>query len=278
MATALVTGATGFIGSRVVAQLRSSGWSVIAAGRRPVDGPRFVRFDLDSVDPGICDGADALVHCALIPFTEPGAEERNRAGSSALWTAADRAGVSRRVFLSSLAAVTPQASQYARCKRAIEDEWTDAVRLRAGLVVGDGGLFGRIVRFARRFHVVPFVDGGEQPVYTVWVDDLAAVVEAALHSAPGVVTVAHPMPTPFRDVWRETFARLGIRASGVPVSGTLLAAGLRGLALAGLRPPIGEETVHGIRALRRADPAPELRPFGVELRSLAESLDEMASA
>ena len=44
------------------------------------------------------------------------------------------------------------------------------------IVVGDGGMFARLRESARRFPVVPLLDGGRQPVYVLGIGFLCAVI------------------------------------------------------------------------------------------------------
>ncbi|HLS63459.1 MAG TPA: NAD-dependent epimerase/dehydratase family protein, partial [Ruania sp.] len=66
--TALVTGASGFLGGHVVADLRAHGYRVIAAGRNtaalPTGGPTLVG-DLDALG-RTNQPADVVIHCAAL--------------------------------------------------------------------------------------------------------------------------------------------------------------------------------------------------------------------
>lgn len=112
-AVVAVTGANGFIGSRLCAALRQQGTHVRALARSavPVDDHRIVgdlgpetRWD------GVLDGVDCLVHCAARvhilndPHANPLEAFRtvNVEGTRALARAAAAQGVRRFVFLSSL--------------------------------------------------------------------------------------------------------------------------------------------------------------------------------
>jgi nucleoside-diphosphate-sugar epimerase len=84
----LVTGAGGFIGGRVIEVLHSMGYGVRAGVRRWASAPRIGRLPIEIVlcdlaDPqqveAACDGATAIVHCAvsLEPLPEAVAHMRN---------------------------------------------------------------------------------------------------------------------------------------------------------------------------------------------------------
>src|SRR4051794_30325375 len=62
--TAAVTGANGYLGSRVASRLTESGWNVRELTSTPAT-PDQVSFTLlEGVEAGGLKGADALVHCA----------------------------------------------------------------------------------------------------------------------------------------------------------------------------------------------------------------------
>ncbi|MBE7213191.1 MAG: NAD(P)-dependent oxidoreductase, partial [Gluconacetobacter diazotrophicus] len=91
MTKVLVTGATGFLGGAICADLRAAGgWDVTATGRNPEKGKqvtaeRFVPADLAA--PGAADalarGHEAVVHCAALASPWGRREEFERANVAA---------------------------------------------------------------------------------------------------------------------------------------------------------------------------------------------------
>jgi nucleoside-diphosphate-sugar epimerase len=111
-----VTGATGFIGGRLVRQLVADGHDVVALVRRPGDGPplealgiEVVRGDIrePSTLTGPMDGADGVFHVA--GWYRVGARDRSQAeainvqGTRNVLEAAANAGVPRIVYTSTIA-------------------------------------------------------------------------------------------------------------------------------------------------------------------------------
>ena len=160
------------------------GWDVVALARSPMAGGgrvRWARYDLAAAPPDqLLAGVDALVHAAYVKAdASPDAYRLNVDGTAALLRARRAAGVSRAVFLSSLSARPGATSVYARQKldaEALFAAGDDAV-IRAGLVLGPGGLVGDTVALMRRVRVVPVIGGGRQPVQPVGIEDLATIVE-----------------------------------------------------------------------------------------------------
>lgn len=130
---AAITGATGFIGTRVRQRLTAEGWQVRALSRAPPsdseEDVEWLRGDLGDagVAARLVTDADAVVHCA---GTVSGATDRafmrgNVEATRALVEAARRQGNRPRlIVLSSLAARHPGLSPYARSKRLAEDAVT----------------------------------------------------------------------------------------------------------------------------------------------------------
>ncbi len=128
-----VTGASGFIGRRLIEHLCRKGASVRALARR-----RPVQADIESGDltivegslgqdaaiADLIDGVDAVVHLAGLIKARTSAQffEVNEAGTRHLaGIAAARAKPPKLVLISSLAAREPTLSSYARSKRAAEE-------------------------------------------------------------------------------------------------------------------------------------------------------------
>ena len=148
----LVTGATGFVGSRLCAALEDGGHAVTAMTRRPdaYTGPgRPVGGDVTDPRslPGALEGQDAayyLVHSLdAADFTV-----RDRDGAIAFAEAAAGAGVQQVIYLGGLGDEADDLSAHLRSRREVESLLRDRVPttvLRAGIVIGDGGISWEIL-------------------------------------------------------------------------------------------------------------------------------------
>jgi len=149
----LVTGATGFVGSRLAAALVDAGHEVRAMTRKPerYDGAGTpVRGDVS--DPAslvaALDGQEAayyLVHSLdSADFTD-----RDRKGAEAFADAAKAAGAGQVVYLGGLGDEDDELSEHLRSRREVEGILQSRVPttvLRAGIVIGDGGISWEILR------------------------------------------------------------------------------------------------------------------------------------
>lgn len=227
----LVTGASGFLGRAVTAELVAAGHEVRTLQRRPsgVDGATDLLgsiTDREAVEHAV-DGAEGVVHLAakVSLAGDPDAFHAvNVEGTTAMLDAAERAGVRRFVHVSSpsvahagsaLAGVGAEPAspehargEYARTKAQAEllalardAAAMHVLAVRPHLVWGPGDtqLVARIVDRARRGRL-PLLDGGTALIDTTYVDNAATGIAAALHRAdvahgrPYVLTNGEPRP------------------------------------------------------------------------------------
>lgn len=202
-----VSGASGYVGGVIAAQLAAEGARVVAVSRRPGGGQEVVSGALEAPPrPGdfAASGVEAFVHCAWdFGLRRPAEIDRVcAAGSIAHLEAAHAAGVRRLVFVSTISAFNGCRSHYGRAKLVVERRALElgAAVVRPGLVVGaaPGGMVGTLAALARRLPVVPMIGGGRDPLYMVREDDLARLCAAfALgREAPPPVPVAAAWPEP----------------------------------------------------------------------------------
>jgi nucleoside-diphosphate-sugar epimerase len=123
-----LTGGTGFVGRRVIAQAVGQGWHVRALTRRaqPAEpNVSWVRGALDKPESlsELAAQADVVVHVAGVVNAPDAAgfTAGNVTGTQAMLDAARTGGVRRFVHVSSLSAREPQLSAYGASKRAGED-------------------------------------------------------------------------------------------------------------------------------------------------------------
>lgn len=201
--TVAVTGASGFVGSRTLADLGQRGYPCISLGRRPgPDGSVEHRhFELGSEPPAdTFESVDVLVHCAW-DLQVRSAEDiyaRNVVGTAKLLRAANRGGVRRIVFISSMSAYEGTRQIYGRSKLEGErlTHELGGVSLRLGLVWGEtaGGMAAAVQRLTA-LPIVPVL-GRRSHQFIVHQDDAVIAIETAVRdrSLTGTVGVAHPEP------------------------------------------------------------------------------------
>lgn len=180
-----LTGATGFVGSGVLAAGREEGLSFKALTRRaqePLDGVEWVQGDLDdgAALRALAQDCDGLIHIAGLTHAVDTAlfEAANVSGTAHVIAAMKQAGCKRLIHISSLAAREPQLSAYGASKARSEElvqqsglEWT-IVRPPAVYGPRDRDMF-ELFRVAR-WGVIPLPPGGATSI--LHVEDLSGLL------------------------------------------------------------------------------------------------------
>ncbi|MGH2846810.1 MAG: NAD(P)H-binding protein [Thermoleophilaceae bacterium] len=165
----LVTGATGYIGGRLLRRLAGDGRAVRALARRPeavergegveaVQGDLVTGTGLDEALAG-CRSAYYLVHSMEPAENGAGFADSDRRAAEAFGRAAARAGVERIVYLGGIAPAGGP-SPHLRSRLEVEEILLGAVpgstALRASIVVGAlSPSFRVLVRLVERLRVLP---------------------------------------------------------------------------------------------------------------------------
>src|SRR6476619_5693746 len=152
--TVLVTGATGFIGRRLVPELVGRGMTVRAMTRRPeaYDGPgEAVGGDVDDASSltGPLAGVDVAVYL-VHSLDDPDFERKDAEAARTFGKAAAAAGVQQIVYMGGLGADGEQLSAHLRSRREVEtllgEGGVPVTVLRAAIVVGAGGISWELTR------------------------------------------------------------------------------------------------------------------------------------
>ena len=291
----LLTGATGYVGGRLLPRLEAAGVRVRCLARHPENvrgrvGPRTDVVRGDVQDPASLASALAGVDTAYYlvhSMTSAGSfEEEDRRAATLFADAARAAGVRRVVYLGGLGDETADLSPHLRSRhevgRLLAAGGGDVVELRASIVIGSGSLSFEMVRaLVERLPamVTPrWVDVPSQPIA---IDDVLAYLEAARTLPPAghrIVEIGGADRVSYGDLMREYARQRGLRR--LMVSVPVLTPRLSGLWL-GLVTPVyarvGRRLVDSIRhptVVRTTDAArlfPTIRPRGLR-DSIASAL------
>jgi len=152
--TVLVTGATGFIGRRLVPALVEQGYDVRAMTRRPdsYDGAGEAVagdvFDAGSLV-GPLAGADVAIYL-VHSLDDPDFERKDAEAARTFAAAAAEAGVRQIVYLGGLGADDGDLSPHLRSRREVErllgSTGVPVTVLRAAIIVGSGGISWELTR------------------------------------------------------------------------------------------------------------------------------------
>jgi uncharacterized protein YbjT (DUF2867 family) len=157
---AVVTGATGYIGSRLVPQLLDAGLTVRAMARNPdrlADAPwrddvEVARGDLTEADSltDAFDGADVVYYLVHSMGTSKDFVAEEAQSARNVVSAAQKAGVRRLVYLSGLhpegVKLSRHLSSRAEVGEILIDSGIETVVLQAGIVIGSGSASFEMIR------------------------------------------------------------------------------------------------------------------------------------
>jgi uncharacterized protein YbjT (DUF2867 family) len=197
----LVTGGTGFVGSRVLRRLtetepRGSVRTLVRnrATARVPDGVSMVEGDITKAEslPAAVAGVDVIIHAAAITGDrkEPyrGAYDRiNRVGTLNLVSAAKSAGVKRLVVVSGLGCRPAPAGTYMATRWGMEEAVRGSgipfVILQPSVLFGAGAPFvTALAGLARVLPVLPLVGGGRTRFQPLLIEDLVTCLVASTSS------------------------------------------------------------------------------------------------
>lgn len=253
---ALITGATGFVGSHLAARLAAAGWELRALVRptsdvRALEELGVERWTGDLRDRELltsaCGEMDVVFHLAAVTAArdEAGYERANVEGTRALVDAFAHADPRppKLVYLSSYAACGPAPvdgvrtteetpaplTAYGRTKLAGEDlvrslagRGVEVVVMRAPAVYGPGDRallpYFRLVRW----RVAPIPGKGESRLQLLYVGDLARALEGSAEAPAGTYAVASPGVHRWVDVVETIASVMDRRALRVPLPAPLV--------------------------------------------------------
>jgi uncharacterized protein YbjT (DUF2867 family) len=302
----LVTGATGYVGGRLVRPLLSRGYRVRCLVRRPEQArarlPSAVEIaggdllDDATIAPALAgvDTAFYLVH-ALGSGGDLWREETQAATNFA--RAAEHTGVRRIVYLGALgeaARLSPHLATRQAVGRILRDSGAETIELRASIIVGSGSLSFEMIRaLVERLPVMVTPRWVQRRAQPIGIEDVIAYLVSAVDvdvaaGDDGPIEIGGSDQASYLDLLREYARQRGLRRAMIRVP--LLSPGLSGLWL-GLVTPlhagVGRQLLEGVRndTVVTSDRAhtlfPAIRPRGFReaiRRALAnEDLDFAAT-
>ena len=255
----LVTGATGYVGSRLVTALLANQHQVLTASRNPERLKRFGWFDdvtavtLDASDPVSAQAAFAssedaagpvdVVYYLVHAIGQRDFRDADKAAAANVAAAASDAGVRRIVYLGGFVPADEALSEHLRSRAEVADALTvedgpELVWLGAAMIIGAGSTSFEMMRYVGdRFPLVPIPDWMDNPIDPISIRDVLHYLVAAADAAQvpaGAYDISGPDTTSYRELL-QTYARISGRwHAAVPVGravDTAVASLITGVAL-----------------------------------------------
>ena len=286
----LLTGATGYVGGRLLPVLERAGVRVRCLARRPDYLAGRVGATTEVVR-GDCLDADSLapafagVHTAYYLVHSLGArgsfEEQDVRAARHVAHAARAAGVSRIVYLGGLGDAGEGLSAHLRSRRetgtALRSTGVPVIEFQASIILGSGSLSYELLRaLVERLPVMLCPSWVRTPTQPIAIEDVIAYLRGALDLPAGpsqVFQIGGADVTSYAGILREYARQRGLRRMLVPVP--VLTPYLSSLWL-GLTTPIyarvGRKLVESLRNATVVRDTSSLRTFPVRPMGLAAAL------
>jgi uncharacterized protein YbjT (DUF2867 family) len=283
----LITGATGYIGGRLLRPLLEAGYRVRAGVRRPeilaarwgntIEVARFDAFQPETVRAALRDVGIAyyLVH-SLRDAKDYSDADRKAAGIFA--SAARDAGVRRIIYLGGLGEGTDDLSEHLASRqevgRILAGSGVETIEFRASIVIGSGSTSYEMIRnLVEKLPVIPAPHWVRAPAQPIAIEDVAAYLVAAAgrkFEGSQIFQIGGPDATSYQGIML-TYAKIrGLKRTVIPV--WLLSPRLAGWLLAFFTPAQAKVGRHLAESLRHSttvtdDAArtafPDIVPMGV---------------
>ncbi len=234
----LVTGATGYVGSRLVAALLAAGHEVTVASRNPerlgdfgwIDDVTAVMLDAgddESVTSAFTvAGPIDVVYYLVHGIGQPGYRDADNRAAANVARAAKDAGVRRIVYLGGFVPEGDSLSEHLTSRAEVAealaiDGGADVVWLGAAIIIGAGSTSFEMLRaVGDRFLLIPMPPWAHNALDPISISDVLYYLVAAADAdrvPPGSYDIRGPETTTYGDLLL-TYARLtGRRRSGVPM-------------------------------------------------------------
>ena len=232
--TVLLTGATGYVGGRLLPLLEERGYRVRCLSRRPAalrgvvaPGTDVVAGDvLDSSSLGpALEGVDVAFYFVHSMGSTADFAEEDRQAARNFAAAARSAGVRRIIYLGGLGNPDGNLSKHLRSRQETGDllraSGVPVVELRASIVIGSGSLSFEMVRaLVERLPIMICPKWVRVLAQPIAVEDLLAFLLESIElpgDASRLFEIGGPEPVSYGQIMREYAGQCGLRRLMIPV-------------------------------------------------------------
>jgi uncharacterized protein YbjT (DUF2867 family) len=217
----LVTGATGYVGSRLITALLADGHQVSAAARNPARLKRFGWYDditpiaFDVGDPAAINSAFGaagpidVVYYLVHGIGQPGFRQADNAAAASVAAAARDTNVTRIVYLGGFVPDDGVLSEHLTSRAEVAealhiDGGPEVVWLGAAMIIGSGSTSFEILRYVGdRFVLIPMPYWVDNPIDPISISDVLYYLAAAADGdrvPAGAYDICGPDTATYRDM------------------------------------------------------------------------------
>ena len=286
----LLTGATGYVGGRLLSRLLDSGFSVRCAVRNPESlahinhqNAEIVRADLlefESLE-SVLKGVNVAYYLVHSLGSTNDFEEKERLCAENFARAAKYAGLGRTIYLGGLGSgneLSPHLRTRQGVGKILRDSGTPTIEFRASIIIGSGSLSFEMIRaLVDRLPVMITPRWVAKKAQPIAIEDVLAYLVAAINlelDGSQVFEIGGPDAASYLEIMHEYGRRRGVHRIMIPVP--FLTPHLSSLWL-GLVTPlyarIGRKLVDSIQHDTLVEDQAALAKFSVRPRGLAEAID-----
>ena len=229
----LLTGATGYIGGRLLKKLEEAGHRVRCLTRRPEElegrlGPQSESVYADMFEPeslrAAMDGGDIAYYLVHSMGTAENFEERDRIAAQNFGEAAKAAGIRRIVYLGGLGGdvtMSPHLRSRQEVGEVLRASGVEVIEFRASVVLGSGSLSFELIRaLVERLPVMTTPTWVQVQTQPIGVTDLLAYLVAAIdHPTDGsrIYEIGGTDQMSYGDLMHEYARQRGLKRLMIPV-------------------------------------------------------------
>ena len=282
----IITGSSGFIGSELVKHFAARHYEVVALDkvkpRELLSDVNYYEHDLNDalMQEGIFVNADYLIHCAYLPYSDAhkNADEININGTKRLVELAQKYNIKKIIFLSSFSAHEDAISHYGKTKSALEKLFNVSkdLILKPGLVLGNGGLYYAMREIISKNKYIPMPGGGNQPVQTIYVKQLAAIIQIGIEeNISGIFAIAEDSAITMKMLYKAIDEYSGKNAIFVPLPYSGAEMIIYFSEIFHLKMPVTRESILGLKQNRAYDVSEAMKIFNMQFMTYKESLEQI---
>jgi len=230
----LLTGATGYVGGRLLRALEDRGIRIRCLARNPAHLASRVASGTEVVAGDVASGAglaaalsgiDTAYYLIHSMGSVAGFEEQDRRAARNFGAAARAAGIRRIVYLGGLADERRELSPHLRSRlevgRLLRESGVPVIELRASIVIGSGSLSFEMIRaLVEHLPVLVTPRWVSMPAQPIGIDDLLAFLVESLDldpTASPIYEIGGADRMSYADLMREYARQRGLRRVMLPV-------------------------------------------------------------